>query len=539
MRKVTRLNLGSGRDYLDGWVNIDIDQDVKLDLVADLSSPFRFNTDSVDELRAYDILEHFTKEDGEFFLRECHRVLRVGGEIEIRTHSLERIIDQFSDDPWVMTHFIYGDTSETGIYGSHKYAYTRESLNFLLKKLGFKILSYQLLETNHVVIAKKYATANKQLRIGVIQQASDLGGAEEYMHSLIKEFISSGNTVMLATNLKKYQDLYHKEGIEIEDISHCLDIIGDWKGLTKSILTIPLATWSYSKLLHKYKKKKVDVILMSNFSDKLFVSLLSIFFNIPVVWIEYGPLSPVFKRNLYLPKVIYRALKGIPRSIIVPSKNTRSSLIKDARVSLSKLSVIACGTTIFPNRSKRKYARKDEVVIGNLSRLTREKGQQFIIQAASYIIKQVPGATFILAGDGPDTEYFNQLIKNAGLEKYFSLPGFVANKEELYSKIDIFVFPSSWQLEGFGVVLIEAMARGLPVVASDFGPVPEIITDGHEGLLFKVDDPKDLADKVTILAKNPKLRESLGLQGRLKAKKTYDIKRSAEKTLDILYEATL
>ena len=155
MRQLKKVNLGSGRDYLEGWINVDIDPHAKVDVVADLSSTFPFKDDTIDEVKASDILEHFTKEDGVKFLTECHRVLRHGGKIFIRTHDLQAITRKFSGDPLVMTHFIYGDTSDTGVFGAHKYAYTEDSLRFVLKKTGFEIESYRLDETNHVVAAVK------------------------------------------------------------------------------------------------------------------------------------------------------------------------------------------------------------------------------------------------------------------------------------------------------------------------------------------------------------------------------------------------
>ena len=82
---------------------------------------------------------------------------------------------------------------------------------------------------------------------------------------------------------------------------------------------------------------------MSSTSDKLFFTPLSKFLKIKVVWIEFGPLKEVFKKNFYIPKILYRSIKDLPDQVICPSLNTKKSLIVDARISESKIVVIPCG----------------------------------------------------------------------------------------------------------------------------------------------------------------------------------------------------
>ncbi len=536
-----RVNLGSGNDYLEGWINVDIDSNTKVDIVADLSKNFPFADLSIDEIKASDILEHFTKEDGLIFLRECHRVLINNGKIFIRTHDLYEIYKSFSNDPLVLTHFIYGDTSETGIFGSHKYAYSKESLKLLLNKIGFEVESYKLNQTNHEVLAIKKKFKKRPLTVGIIQQTPDLGGAESYMNALVLKWLELGSTVYLATNLKRYADLYPKE-VKIDLVPYIIDINGDWKGLIKSFVFLPFSIIYYSKLLHKYKIKNIDVLLASNFSDKLLVSFLSVIFRIPIVWIEYGRLHTVFKRNFYFPKVIYRLAKNIPKTVIVPSKNTLESLIIDARVSLSKLDLIPCGTEIplyYKPSSILKRKLSGKYVIGNISRITREKGQDIIISAAPDILKVIPNAIFLLIGDGPDRSEFEQLIKERNLEDYFILPGFVGEVKDYYPLMDTFVFPTIWEMEGFGIVSIESMMYGVPVVASNIRPVSEIIDDYQTGLLFKPGNPQDLSKKVIELYENHKLRSKIIKLAREKAHKKYDIVNISQKIYEVLNDAIL
>lgn len=537
------MNLGSGSDYIPGWVNVDIDTTWRVDVVADLRKPFPFNDNSIDEIKASDILEHFTKEDGVIFLNECYRVLKVGGKLFLRTHNIHQIINQFGNDPEVMIHFIYGNTKNGGLFGAHKYAYTKDSLRRILIKAGFQISSVEKETTNFTVNAvKQNKIINRKMHIAVIQQTPDIGGAETYMHSLIEKFLKKKNTVTLATNLDKYIAMYRNYPVRINKIPVILDFIGSIKGLVKSVFFLPVASIFYWGLLLSYKKDGVDVILMSGFSEKILVSFFSLLFKIPVVWIEFGPLESIFRRNFHAPRVLYKLLCSIPKSVIVPTENTKRDLMQYGKVSLSKLLIIPCGVEIKKeSHKKRSVIRewKNNFIIGNVSRLTREKGQEFIIQAAPIMLKRCPKVRFLLVGDGPDKKYFEDLTKTVGVQDKFKITGYVNDTSDYYRFFDIFIFPTLWQLEGFGLVVTEAMSYGIPVVASDFGPVPEIIEDGKSGILFRAGDKKDLARKVTALILDSEKRDRIARQGWVRTKKLYDINLSSKKILEVLEDSTL
>lgn len=537
-----KINLGSGRDYLSGWINVDIVDDFKIDVKADLSKPFPFNENSIDEILASDILEHFTKEDGIAFLKNCLLILKPQGRITIRTHNISQIIKQFEDDPEVMIHFIYGNTEETGVFGAHKYAYTKKEIRILLTFLGFQNITIEQEETNFLIKATKASgLVEKSLTIAVIQQTPDLGGAETYMLSLIAEFQKNNSTVFLATNNEKFSNAAKQLSLVQYHIPVILDIIGNWKGLIKAIYYLPFAIVFYTQLLWKLKKKSTDVLLMSGFSEKLLVSTLSVIFRIPVVWIEYGRLETIFKRNFYLPKILYRILKHIPEKIIIPTDNTKQSMITAARISLAKLVTIPCGTQkmLLRKNNKRKSQFKGKFVIGNISRLTREKGQDVLINAFPLILKEIPTAHLLLVGGGPDKQYFESLIAKLHLQQSVTITGFVSDVHEYYDQMDIFVFPSVWELEGFGVVSIEAMMHSLPIVASEMAPIPEIITHEKEGLLFPPGDKKALADAVILLAKNVSKQKEMGERGYKKAVQQYAITSVAQRMITELKKAVI
>ncbi len=531
-----KVNLGSGEDYIEGWVNVDANKKNKVDLVADLNQKFPFEDSSVQEVKASDILEHFTKEGGERFLKECHRIMKRGGDLFIRTHNFFQIYDQFKNDPLVLMHFLYGDTADSDEFGAHKFAYTEESIQNEFKKIGFEIISLKKETTNFVIKARKVERVSKELSIGIVMQSPDLGGAETYMLSLIEKFMKEGNDVYLASNKGKFLNEAKRLSIRTSEIPIVLDVIGNFRGLIKTILMVPYATIYYSNLLYLFRKKKIDVILMSNFTEKIFVSFLSLFFRIPVVWIEYGRLETIFRKNFYLPKIIYRLAKNVPKKFIVPSKNTRESLILDARVSLAKISLIPLGVNT-PRRANNKS--KDKFVIGNVSRLTKEKGQEYLIKAMPYVLKEIPNAEILIIGEGPDRKHFQNLISELNLNTKVKLLGFVRDVDEFYQRMDLFVFPSVWDLEGFGLVIIEAMSHKIPVIASNIGPVPEIVIDDKTGILIDPGDEKAIARKIIYMAKDPVRKIKMAESGYQRFIEKYTLDRSAKSVMEILRDAAI
>jgi glycosyltransferase involved in cell wall biosynthesis len=376
----------------------------------------------------------------------------------------------------------------------------------------------------------------KNYKIAIVMQSPDLGGAETYMLSLIEHFIKQKTDVFLASNNEKFFIKAKRFPIKTFEIPFILDIIGNYRGLVKSTLLLPYALVFYSKLLKKFKNHHVDIILMSGFSEKLIVTFLSGFYDIPVLWIEYGRLETVFRRNFYLPKILYRWIQKKAKFIIVPSKNTYESLRTEAQVSSKKLLLMPLGIEINKRKGNIKKTKdktiKNKLVIGNVSRLTTEKGQDYLIRAMPYIIERFPLTHLIIIGDGPDKDTYHQLIKKLSIEKYVTLTGYVKDLSEYYTLMDVFVFPTVWDLEGFGLVTPEAMSYKLPVVASNIGPVPEIVDNNKTGILVPSKDEKAIAEAVLKLLKDSRKRKEFGENGSKKVKQYYNI----EENIKLIYK---
>lgn len=169
--------------------------------------------------------------------------------------------------------------------------------------------------------------------------------------------------------------------------------------------------------------------------------------------------------------------------------------------------------------------------------LVKVKGIDVLLNAVLIIIKKIPDLHIYIAGSGPEESKLKKLVKGLNIEKNVNFLGFISGEKKYayYKSADIYVQPSRY--ETFGVAVLEAMACGKPVVASNVGGIPFVVEDGKTGLFFECGNIEDLAEKVIILLKNKEMREKMGKEGRERAKEfTWD--RIADKTIT-LYKAII
>lgn len=374
------------------------------------------------------------------------------------------------------------------------------------------------------------------MKIVTIQQSPDLGGAETFMLSLIKAFKENNNQVSLYTNKGKLFNFAQAQKIDVYQVPFVLDIIGNYKGLVKSILLLPFSFFYYVNLLNNLKNEKTDLILMSGFSEKMLITFVNLYFRIPVFWIEYSQLDQIFKRNFYFPRILYFLLFRFAKKIIVPTNFTKVKLSRSLPGSKNKFVVIPCGISIHKKSHEIPKSLSDKFIIGSVSRLTREKGQDILIKAFPDVLSKIPNAYLIIVGDGPDKKYFNDLVLENKIEKNVRIEGFVDDLSYYYSIFDVFVFPSVWDLEGFGLVIPEAMLYKKPVIASDLSHIGEIVEDGKEGLIFKKGNANDLSSSIITLALDFDRRKMMGNAGEKKVKSNYDIDKISKQYLKIFNE---
>ncbi len=169
-------------------------------------------------------------------------------------------------------------------------------------------------------------------------------------------------------------------------------------------------------------------------------------------------------------------------------------------------------------RMKRQLNIKGKVVL-SVARLVRQKGLKYLINSFE---RMDDDYNLVIFGHGPEEEALNKLIQKKGLQKKARViwsAGIEKRMNELYAMSDVFVLPSLY--EPFGMVVVEAMASGKPVIGSTAGGIPEIINN-KTGLLFEPKNVDQLTEEMETLLSDEKKRKSMGFYGRGRAEKVFN-----------------
>ena len=151
---------------------------------------------------------------------------------------------------------------------------------------------------------------------------------------------------------------------------------------------------------------------------------------------------------------------------------------------------------------RKRYRLGKKKIVLHVGRVVKEKNLELLINEAESIINKKPNVVFIIVGRGPAEEYYKNLVTLKGLDEHFIFTGFVPKKElpDYYAAADAFAFPSYFDTQG--LVALEAMAAGLPVVAPERSGSSDFIIDGKTGYIFK--EEVDFREKLLLALENGK-----------------------------------
>jgi phosphatidylinositol alpha-1,6-mannosyltransferase len=182
---------------------------------------------------------------------------------------------------------------------------------------------------------------------------------------------------------------------------------------------------------------------------------------------------------------------------------------------------------------RRRYARPDEVLLLSVGRLQRRKGHDVAIEAIGLLRDECPNLRYVIAGDGDERTRLESLAAAHGVQDRVIFAGIVDDAElpAYYGACDIFLLPNredEGDIEGFGIVFLEAAATGKPVIGGNSGGVPEAIERGVTGLLVEGADARSVAAGIRALATSEDMRRRMGAAGRLRAQSCFRWERAAE-----------
>jgi colanic acid/amylovoran biosynthesis glycosyltransferase len=166
-----------------------------------------------------------------------------------------------------------------------------------------------------------------------------------------------------------------------------------------------------------------------------------------------------------------------------------------------------------------------------VGRLVEKKGVEYAIRAVAKVTAQYPDIEYNIGGDGPLARNLQELINQLHLNEKVKILGFQLQEEviELIKDSDLFMAPSvksqDGDIEGIPVVIMEAMARGLPILSTRHAGIPELVEDGKSGYLVPERNSDELAEKLAYLVQHQDLWPKMGREGRDFIKRHHDIEK--------------
>ncbi|MBN2084382.1 MAG: glycosyltransferase family 4 protein [Anaerolineales bacterium] len=249
-----------------------------------------------------------------------------------------------------------------------------------------------------------------------------------------------------------------------------------------------------------------------------------------------------FRRWPLLRNVFAPSLRRAGR-IIAISQAVRRFLIDVEKADPGKIDVVPYGIdadararAAHPNLFRRAIGAEAEPIVGFVGRLTRQKGVDVLLRAFARVEKRHPEARLVLAGDGPDRPALERLARSLGLRRVMFL-GWRNDVADIMSDISLLAVPSRW--EGFGLVALEAMALGKPVVAARVSALPEIVAAEETGLLVSSGSETELAEALLSLLLDPARAGRMGRAGKARVIKEFPVGRMAQWTAEIYHKVIL
>jgi colanic acid/amylovoran biosynthesis glycosyltransferase len=247
----------------------------------------------------------------------------------------------------------------------------------------------------------------------------------------------------------------------------------------------------------------------------------------------------VHAMDLFRDKLLLKEKARLASFIISISQYNKHTFLRECPdADPEKIRIVRCGVDLRKFQPRR-LRRGEEICLLSVGRLVEKKGFAYLIHACRVLKERGHKFNCVAVGDDPDRTLLEQLIKELDLEEDVRLVGGIPHSSvrDYYEKADIFVLPcviaQDNDQDGIPVVLIEAMAMGLPCVSTRISGIPELIEHRVSGLLVESRNVTELANAIEELIKNEDLRKELGSNGRIKVIQEFSIEDSSEQLAKI------
>ncbi|MDD5040193.1 MAG: glycosyltransferase family 4 protein [Patescibacteria group bacterium] len=268
--------------------------------------------------------------------------------------------------------------------------------------------------------------------------------------------------------------------------------------------------------------RRVTILYCLSLTEKILATVPARMLGMKVLWIEHVTFDRWLTQNPL--RYWYRLVSRLV-TVVAVSNAVKQQLLDEIHVPARALTVIYSGIdcTKFVMRDRR-WEQAARFNIGCVARLEKEKGLEFLIQAVKIIREFVPYVRLIIVGEGSERRKLVWLAERLGLNEAVQWVGRQREIEKWYGYFDAYCLPSVIR-ESFGITILEAMASGVPVVASRIGGIPEIVTHGVTGLLAEPGSSQSLADQLMSLYNDRLAAKDMSVAARRGVEERFNVDR--------------
>jgi len=368
----------------------------------------------------------------------------------------------------------------------------------------------------------EFVTAPKKIKVLHLLSSRGLYGAERVLVNLIEHYDKK--------IIKPYMALLQDSKAPADDLIEAAAERGAHN------IIIPCGKWIDIKALKHVraiiKNEGIHIIHCNEMKSRLYGLIISRMSHIPVItthhnWIRNKLSTTIFE---YLDAVYIRFIDRV-----IPVSAGVKKALREIAVPEKRMSVILNGINVrefvedkqkATNLRNRLNIGDSEYVAGSVGRLSVEKGHCYFLKAVHKVLAKMKNIRFVIVGDGELTDELRELAQKLKIEQNIIFTGYQTDVTQFYSLMDICVMPSL--IEGTPMALMEAMATGVPVIASAVGGIPTIIDNKENGVLVEPRNPDAIANAILALLQDRVACDKISKNARKTILERYSADRMAQ-----------
>jgi phosphatidylinositol alpha-1,6-mannosyltransferase len=381
--------------------------------------------------------------------------------------------------------------------------------------------------------------ATKRLKLLLLTDSflPHAGGSREYYFNAYRNLVELGESevTVLTKKIPGWEKFDEESCTETFRIHRSFKPLNSWKWyeLPKGILPLLTTVW--------YVMRESPAILHAGdlYPQGVIAMTLKQICGLPYVVYCHGEEIPQINRFRYQPRIRDRIYKNAD-AVIAASEFTRQNLlglgVPEERIHKIIPGVVSerFATARMLRDPRTIHGLEGKNIILTVARLIPRKGHRVVLQAMAELANEIPNVHYLIVGRGSEESSLREAAQELGLSEKVTFSGYVPEDQlvDYYHACDIMVMPNceaaNGDVEGFGIVFLEANAAGKPVIGGNTGGAAEAIEDGITGFLVNPNSPRDVALALKRLLLDRGLRQKMGAAGAERVRKEFNWKTRAE-----------